>query len=895
MSAGTTGGPQPADEPPGEPDPLAEHVLAAAVRSGLVESEQATQLADSFARFAVGSDPDHTTATAAERTASLLVEQGLLDEEAAATLAEEVSTSFLPGYRLLRELGRGAMGVVYEAVQEKLQRRVALKVINPRLSADRAYLARFRREALTLARLNHPNIVTVYDYGEVEGKVYLALEYVDGVDGAEAVRERGPFPEEEALRVVRDAALGLSHAHRHGVVHRDVKPANLMLVAGAGDAGGARTITKVMDFGLARDVEPGPGKAELTQAGTILGSPAYMAPEQTEGKPADVRSDLYALGATLYHLLTGRAPFASSSVLDVLVKKRTGRLPDPRKKTPHFGRGVVLLLDRMLARDPAHRYASYEALLADLDAVAAGGLPAEGPVPRESSSLDLDPASPSGAQERPRAAEAAAPGEGTGPAGADAATSPALADRRAEPSAAKPPAPSPQPAAGGSALPYLLCAGVLLALAVGAWAWRGPRRTASGPDLPPPLAGDPEAGVSSRAEGAAGAPDARTLARLDATAAGFLAEAQSLHRGGEYAALGKAVGDRLALYDLAGRAPPAELLALARVAEAAAREGRGAEERRVWARARASEDPVERRRLLADFRARFGDFSPVVEEAEELLAAAAREAPTVSVATTPRDARLWIDGKEVGTGGWEGPLRRGEHRLRAEAAGYLPTRLRLQVNGSLHHELILGPRRRHPLRPGLRQRPVFRADKFFVQWRSTGSWKAILEEAGVLGEAAGEPAVTSRDLRPLVRGMDAGWSLSWELLAEPRRTESGSWAPSTESAAEKTALEVRLLARSGGAAVLRCEGRRLRLGVLRGADFLPRNEVERPRPPRHLRVAYDGDLLTLHADEKEAPLASLRPDWRAEGEQVEFRVLAGRVLLRNFRLVELVSAEPGGR
>src|SRR5690606_29837149 len=150
------------------------------------------------------------------------------------------------------------------------------------------------------------------------GMVYLALELVSGTDCGELIKKQGRLAERTALVIVRDAALGLSHAHQAGIVHRDVKPGNLLVVAGAQDARGDGLLAKVTDLGLARETQQAGGEA--TQAGTILGTPAYMAPEQTEGRPADYRADIYALGATLYHAVTGQLPYQDSSVLNMLIK-----------------------------------------------------------------------------------------------------------------------------------------------------------------------------------------------------------------------------------------------------------------------------------------------------------------------------------------------------------------------------------------------------------------------------------------------------------------------------------------------------------------------------------------------------------------------------------------------
>ncbi len=205
-----------------------------------------------------------------------------------------------PRYRVLALLGAGGMGAVYKAEHRLMERLVALKVMAARLLGNAAMVERFRREVKAAARLAHPNIVTAHDAEQAGDLHFLVMEYVEGTDLARVVAERGPLPVGEACDYVRQAAMGLQHAHEHGMIHRDIKPHNLMLTP--------QGTVKMLDFGLARlageaGSQPGGGTAQ----GTVLGTVDYMAPEQADdAHQADIRSDIYSLGCTLYHLLSGR-------------------------------------------------------------------------------------------------------------------------------------------------------------------------------------------------------------------------------------------------------------------------------------------------------------------------------------------------------------------------------------------------------------------------------------------------------------------------------------------------------------------------------------------------------------------------------------------------------------
>ena len=254
-----------------------------------------------------------------------------------------------PHYRLLKELGRGGMGVVYLAEHGVMRRLAALKVIKPEYTSNPAAVERFRREIRAAARLHHPNIVAVYDAERAGDKHILVMEYVDGVSLDKLVRERGPLPVAEACEYVRQAALGLQHAHERGLVHRDVKPHNLIRGAGG--------VVKVLDFGLAS--ARGNGEGSLTGATVVMGTPDYIAPEQAEDShAADARADIYALGCTLYFLLTGRPPFSRPSAMRTLLAHREDAPEALSVLRPDVTPGLVAVLGRMMAKEPARRYST---------------------------------------------------------------------------------------------------------------------------------------------------------------------------------------------------------------------------------------------------------------------------------------------------------------------------------------------------------------------------------------------------------------------------------------------------------------------------------------------------------------------------------------------------------
>jgi len=312
-------------------------------------------------------------------TSQLVLEKGLMDPiqiEIVETLLRP--NDIAPGYEIIDLLGRGAMGVVYRARQKNLDRVVALKTVLVSLATQPGLLARFEKEAQTVGQLRHPNIVAAYDFGRHQGRLYFAMELVDGEELGKLIERKGRLGERLAWGLTRQIASGLSQAARAGVVHRDVKPANLLLIEppdGFALPDGLPMV-KITDFGLAllsRDVETGD---RLTMAGSTLGTPRYMAPEQFEGSDVDFRADIYALGATVFHMLTGRAPFHEKTLAAVITRKLSGEPPRVSEQVPNATRGTVDLVAAMMARKRTDRIPDYASLLARIDRLTAS-LPIE--------------------------------------------------------------------------------------------------------------------------------------------------------------------------------------------------------------------------------------------------------------------------------------------------------------------------------------------------------------------------------------------------------------------------------------------------------------------------------------------------------------------------------------
>ncbi|MCU0722137.1 MAG: SUMF1/EgtB/PvdO family nonheme iron enzyme [Planctomycetes bacterium] len=270
---------------------------------------------------------------------------------------EAMGGKVIGGCRIERKLGSGGMGIVYLARQVSLDRPIALKILPRNLAANDEYIARFEREARAVANLNHPNIVQVHDMGrDAEGFYYIVMEYVDGSTFSELVKEKGPLDEKTALRALRQACAGLAAAHDAGIIHRDIKPENIMITK-AGRV-------KVTDFGLAKETK---GDSQLTGTGIALGTPAYMAPEQGMGEIPDRRSDIYALGATLYTMLTARLPYDAKSPLSMMMKHATDPIPLARQANPEVTEPTEKFICKAMAKKPDDRFIDMNQMKEALD------------------------------------------------------------------------------------------------------------------------------------------------------------------------------------------------------------------------------------------------------------------------------------------------------------------------------------------------------------------------------------------------------------------------------------------------------------------------------------------------------------------------------------------------
>src|SRR5215216_189408 len=276
-----------------------------------------------------------------------------------------INTLFDGRYRILRKLGSGGMANVYLAEDEELGRRVAIKILNDRHASDDSFVERFRREAKNAAGLSHPNIVSVYDRGEAEGTYYIAMEYLEGRSLKDRIVSDGPLPISAAVEVTRQILRAIGFAHRRGIVHRDIKPHNVLLVQeGPGDG---EPRFKVTDFGISRTTA-----SQMTEAGSIIGTAQYLSPEQARGAPVDQRSDIYSVGVLLYELLTGSVPFTGDTPVEIAMKHLSAVPEPPSKKRPDVPRGLDLAVVRALAKDPEERFQSAEEMDAELARIEQG-------------------------------------------------------------------------------------------------------------------------------------------------------------------------------------------------------------------------------------------------------------------------------------------------------------------------------------------------------------------------------------------------------------------------------------------------------------------------------------------------------------------------------------------
>ena len=274
------------------------------------------------------------------------ITQNVLDEILKEQDAGGGPRRVLGNFEIHEKIGQGAMGVVFKARQISMDRVVALKILSPKYANDAEFIERFVREARAAGQFNHEHIVAAVDVGYVEPYHYFAMEHVQGINLRQAIRERGKLPEREALELTRQVALALDHALSKGIIHRDIKPANIVVEADG--------VLKVMDFGIARLAVRKP-ESGVTQAGMIVGTPEYMAPEQVSGGEVDHRVDIYAAGCVLYECLTGRAPLTAETPYQIIAKLLEDMPTSPRAMNPEIPPALEAIIMRTLAKDPAAR------------------------------------------------------------------------------------------------------------------------------------------------------------------------------------------------------------------------------------------------------------------------------------------------------------------------------------------------------------------------------------------------------------------------------------------------------------------------------------------------------------------------------------------------------------
>jgi serine/threonine-protein kinase len=281
---------------------------------------------------------------------------------AAAALKSGARARKLGRYELVRRLGEGAMATVFEARDERNGRTVALKVLPRKLAGDAEFVERFQREAAALASLSHPNITAVYESDAAGGWFFYAMEYVPGDSLVTRLERLGRFSESESLHITAQIASALAHAHRRNIIHRDVKPDNVLMTSG--------DTVKLSDFGLAKLLQ---ADSKLTAAGIAVGTPHYLSPEQAVGsKDIDHRCDLYGLGVTLFHMLTGRLPFDAATAMEVMTMHVHVAPPDPRQFVPTISRSAARLTLRLMSKRPQDRPINGEEVLAAIQAIQRG-------------------------------------------------------------------------------------------------------------------------------------------------------------------------------------------------------------------------------------------------------------------------------------------------------------------------------------------------------------------------------------------------------------------------------------------------------------------------------------------------------------------------------------------
>lgn len=271
-------------------------------------------------------------------------------------LEDKMIGQVLGNCKVSKKIGEGGMGSVYLAHHQGLNKTVAIKILPAELAANSELIERFIREARAAAKLEHPNVVQVFDVGQRSGIFYIVMQYVQGMDLHTLVETRGKMTIKNATVAVKSAARALSAAHKLGIIHRDIKPSNIMLTQDG--------VVKIADFGLAKDIDAG---KSLSVTGQVIGTPYFMAPEQAQAKKVDGRADIYSLGATYFFLLTGKFPYDGDTPVSVLLKHIQDPLPDPKILVPELSDGICMLIRKMMAKNPDERYQNMDDIVSDME------------------------------------------------------------------------------------------------------------------------------------------------------------------------------------------------------------------------------------------------------------------------------------------------------------------------------------------------------------------------------------------------------------------------------------------------------------------------------------------------------------------------------------------------
>src|SRR5262245_21331452 len=336
-------------------------VLARAFNSLLADLREKEQMIG-FMREGMTLLKKGATAQPIAATSLTSAETASISSMPAAVKMEE-GALFAGRYEILSTLGKGGMGVVYKAHDRQLDDEVALKVLRPDVvKDDPTLLDRFKQEIKLARKITHRCVLRTHDFGEANGTPYISMEYLEGLTLKDLLRSKGALPTGVGLRIAKQMCQGLDAAHRQGVVHRDIKPQNMLILPETGEL-------KIMDFGIARAAQVKPGESGLTTAGTVMGTPDYMPPEQAQGSPADFRSDIYSLGVVLFEVFTGRLPFGGDTAMKVVMAHIQQPAPAPRSINPRMPEALEAIIVRCLAKNPDQRASRVADVLKDLTAV----------------------------------------------------------------------------------------------------------------------------------------------------------------------------------------------------------------------------------------------------------------------------------------------------------------------------------------------------------------------------------------------------------------------------------------------------------------------------------------------------------------------------------------------